>query len=383
MTYTDTVTRNEVADLLALDNTTSARGFIAGNIIEAAGVQRLDPGENKAIAYNRAEVLAAVARVRGQTLAQAAPQDPTFAPRLEAFAVHPGDFGSRIKVLDGEYGVGNRDLRATTLARFRRSWDPVEAAGDTIKLVEVGDGTYLIADGQHRVKYVSDELGRPFTFSAMIHPQAVLADVARLEAAVRSPNTSAPMSTSDRLRVSAPRSYWPDALAAHGAHLTYSKGAGMTYGGAIQAIIGMIGSERAGRVTAPSHSPAVGKRRSDYAQELWLTDDAALIDRYAPLIARWDTIARRVCDDNGLRLFSAPYAQVGALLLAQNPRLTDEGVVTRLCAVRGDLRGDLIAASRSTGSNATSVITRLLLQVMNYRRNQNLITLFGQTGREL
>lgn len=388
MTQTNrTLDRNQVADLLGLHVRTSARSYVAGQVIESAGVSRAS--DKPLITYPEADVKAAVARITAQggvtlpdPVAQPAAPDP-LTPALTPFEVRPGDWGTRLRPLDGEYGVGNRELRTMTLTRFRRKWDAAEAAGDTIKLVEVGDGTYLIADGQHRIKYVSDELGAPFTFSAMIHPQAVLADVARLEAAVRSPNTSAPMTTSDRLRVSAPRSYWPDALAAHGAHLTYASGAGMTYGAALVAVIGVLTSERLGRVTAPSGNPITGQRRTDYAQELWLTTDAALIDRCAPLIARWDAIARRVRDDNGLRVSSAVAAQVGALLLDQNPHLTDDVVVARLCAVRGELRGALIAAARAPGSNAPATFARLLLQAVNYRLGRGLSTLFGQTGREL
>lgn len=287
-------------------------------------------------------------------------------PMVVAVTVSPGDFGTKYKTLRPEDGGINREVDRAWARELYRSpdWEAMCKQG-RLRLIDLNDGTFLIADGQHRI-YAASEFGtETVTMYADIEPMSFL-DGMKPGDLVQALNTSKRYRVKDRLRNKSLESIWPAAFEKVNLFPVYQHSTKvLCWPNVMRGIFN-------GSSVWTSHS-FPGRTPSGVDQDtLWATKDAALVKKVATIMAWWQPGADEARQKAGITALHSSMAYSFAYVLwlsNEDEKTAREEAPMRLARWK--------FLSRVTGRNTwvNWDFWKDMLEGINYARQKHLLEL--------
>lgn len=302
-------------------------------------------------------------------------------PSQQLMEVRKGDFGTRYHLIEGQGGGFNRPVNNRRVREYGRNIMALGISG--ITLIRKTATTYYIADGQHRIKAISDYgNGKPVMMPATIYTAAEIEATGRsIPQFISDLNRGRAFTAVDRIAVFAGQSAWPTIFASYGLNPeNVSSRAGKLHWGAIlRAHLFAMDSRRNGRICYEGTS----RKNREALEEIWQNADLEAITKTAKALQWWAPIAERVrLSRNMNSLYSTPAILVAILLYEQNAAIRDGDKWKKdtWAKIGSRIEGD--PALPELRGLQFRRFTWALLRSINYKLTTNRLLVFGQDGRE-
>lgn len=296
-------------------------------------------------------------------------------PEQKLVEVWKGDYDKRFFQLDGVGGTHNRPVSPSRVREYGKNI--YQLAISPITLIKRNDDTYYIADGQHRIKAISEfGNGRPVEMPATIYTVAEIEKAGRtVPEFISDLNRGARFSRSDRLAVFQDYSKWPEILLEHNLEPKHinSKNVGLTWANIMSARVLADLLQRAGRLDYIGYTATP-------IEDAWRSYSEAEMRQTAAALEWWLPVAEAAYKVRGIRtLYGAEALAIAMMLHAKYQKQIASGHKSYSSPVNGVLNDPMLPGIKAL---AKLNLRRAILRSINYKRQGHALELFGVTGRE-
>ena len=304
-------------------------------------------------------------------------------PLLEIVEVCKGDYGTKFHMINGLADAYNRPVNPDRVREYGKN--VMGLAISSLTLIQRDAHTYYIADGQHRVKAISDFAnGKPVMMPATIYTVREIAAAGRtVPQFISDLNKGRAFSSADRLAVFQGESPWPEIFDKHGIHPVHknSRAGAYTWATIIRARLladAMEDAQKMGTHGARATPSLIEDTWSTYPE-----DGIEGIETAAKAAVWWRPIAEAARAERAVTsLYSAPALAIAILLYEQNHQAAEKG--GRAAEAWETVAAQVVKdpALPALKSLSGGPFMMALLRAVNYKRSVHTLTVFGKDGRE-
>jgi len=291
--------------------------------------------------------------------------------------IHPGDFGTKFKFLEGHRNGWNRPVREAHARKMRNSWRDIQLKTE-VHLLKVSETVHYVLDGQHRIWFAAMCLGKTTELRAIIWDSVedlpgmggIHEKVPQYVEGLNS--TAKSWTVADHLFNYKELSPWPAIAERMGLHPVYKAGGALSWPGIIRAFSLLL---KSGTKPSPSFSDPKAM------VEVWLNTPPKVIEECLTAIQWWVPYAEGAQEalSNGCRftvLWGYSFLLLSLLLWRQNDPAT-----LRNIPVHRFQTASVMSFRGVSHSRINTEIVPGYMKLINFKTRTRAVTLFGDDGR--
>jgi hypothetical protein len=292
--------------------------------------------------------------------------------------VKEGSLGETFRLLRGYKGATGRVVDEVHV-RSMHPWD--ESIEDQVLLIQTAKGFFYIADGQHRMTYLSRQEGTQFIQAKVYHEEDIPGDlpewIRRLNSGGR------PWSIHDALRNVSTTSQWPGVQRAHFRDLAlgYSRGQIWKWANVVKAYLRAKHAQENGEIPARTKfRTKTGKRLTPREKskviDFWMTSTKRDAECALQALRWWKPIAEEAKERKIKGFLTAEVMTFAFLLWQENQHRKNFKTVKNRLLNHGEAK----EVSKYANETDQLALRSWFLRAANYKIKQdNRLTLLGKT----